>query len=295
MISLKTQSLALALLLTVAFAHSAPVAEKRVLTLDGAKQVIAAAVAEAKKLNAPGGVIAVVDDGGNLMALERLDNTFAAGANISIGKARTAVLFKKPTKVFEDIVNKGRTSMVTVAGDIQGFTPLQGGIPVVVDGQIVGAVGVSGAASAQQDEEIAIAGANGLSGKVASANAPAVTYIESAKVSAAFAKGAPLKETAEYKVHASRRTEPGLVEIHVHETDTIYVLEGGALFVTGGKAVNPILTAPGEIRGSDVIGGEARRLSKGDVVVVPEGVPHWFKEIDGTFLYYVVKVISPGG
>ena len=81
----------------------------------------------------------------------------------------------------------------------------------------------------------------------------------------------------------------------MHETDTIYVLEGGALFVTGGKAVNPKLTAPGEIRGTDVIGGETRRLSKGDVMVVPEGVPHWFKEIDGTFLYYVVKVISPGG
>ena len=293
MISLKSQSLLLvpALLLTAALAHSAPVAEKRVLTLDGAKQVIAAAVAEAKKLNAPGGVIAVVDDGGNLMALERLDNTFAAGANISIGKARTAALFKKPTKVFEDIVNKGRTTMVA----LNDFTPLQGGVPIIVEGQIVGAIGVSGAASAQQDEEIAIAGANSLSGKVASANAPAVTYIESGKVSAAFAKGAPLKETAEYKIHASRRTEPGLVEIHVHETDTIYVLEGSTLFITGGKVVDPKLTAPGEIRGSNVIGGEAHRLSKGDVMVVPEGVPHWFKEVDGTFLYYVVKVISPGG
>jgi len=289
--SLKNLLLALVLLLTAAAAHSAQVAEKKVLTLDGAKQVIAATVAEAKKLNAPGGVIAVVDDGGNLMALERLDNTFAAGANISIGKARTAALFKKPTKVFEDIVNKGRTTMVA----LKDFTPLQGGVPIIVEGQIVGAVGVSGAASAQQDEELAIAGANGLSGRLASMNVPAVTYIESGKVSAAFAKGAPLKETAEYKIHASRRTEPGLVEIHEHETDTIYVLEGGVLFVTGGKVVNPKLTAPGEIRGTDVIGGEARRLSKGDVMVVPEGVPHWFKEVDGTFLYYVVKVISPGG
>ena len=291
MISLKNFSLALALLLTAVLAHSAQVAEKKVLTLDGAKQVIAASVAEAKKLKAPGGVIAVVDDGGNLMALERLDNTFAAGANISIGKARTTALFKKPTKVFEDIVNKGRTTMVA----LNDFTPLQGGVPIIVEGQIVGAVGVSGAASAQQDEEIAIAGANGLSGKLASANAPAVTYIESGKVSAAFAKGAPLKETAEYKIHASRRTEPGLVEIHVYETDTIYVLEGSSLFITGGKVVNPKLTAPGEIRGTDVIGGEAHRLRKGDVMVVPEGVPHWFKEVDGTFLYYVVKVISPGG
>jgi uncharacterized protein GlcG (DUF336 family) len=91
--------------------------EKKTLTLDGAEQVIAAAKAEARKLQTPGGVIAVVDDGGNLMALARLDGTFAAGANISIGKARTAVLFKKPTRVFEELVNsngKGRTVMTAL-------------------------------------------------------------------------------------------------------------------------------------------------------------------------------------
>jgi glc operon protein GlcG len=132
--------------------------DKKGLTLDGAKKVIAAAIAEAKSKSAPGGAIAVVDEGGNLVAVERLDNTFAAGANISIGKARTAVLFKRPTNFFEDVINKGRTAMTT----LNDFTPLQGGIPIIVDGQIVGAVGVSGAASAQQDEEIAIAGANAL-------------------------------------------------------------------------------------------------------------------------------------
>lgn len=132
--------------------------EKKGLTLEGAKKVIAAAVAEAKSKNAPGGAIAVVDEGGNLIAVERLDNTFAAGANISIGKARTAVLFKRPTKFFEDVINKGRTAMAA----LNDFTPLQGGIPIILDGQIIGAVGVSGAASAQQDEELAIAGANAL-------------------------------------------------------------------------------------------------------------------------------------
>src|SRR5512138_3291401 len=88
--------------------------EKKTLTLAGAEQVIAAAKAEAKKVNAPGAVIAVVDDGGNLMALERLDGTFAAGAHVSMGKARTAVQFKKPTRFFEELINssgKGRTSM----------------------------------------------------------------------------------------------------------------------------------------------------------------------------------------
>ena len=95
------------------------------------------------------------------MALERIDGTFAAGANISIGKARTAVLFKRPTKFFEDVVvAKGRTAMVA----LNDFTPLQGGVPIVVDGEIVGGVGVSGASSAAQDEELAIAGSNTLAG-----------------------------------------------------------------------------------------------------------------------------------
>ena len=132
------------------------VTTRKTLTLDGAKKAIAAAVAEARKNNATG-VVAVVDDGGNLMALERLDGTFAAGANVSIWKARTAVLLKKPTKFFEDVIAKGRTAMIAV-----DFTPLQGGIPILVDGQLVGGIGVSGASSAQQDEELAIAGAAAL-------------------------------------------------------------------------------------------------------------------------------------
>src|SRR6266545_4427635 len=101
-------------LATLTSITDAQVADKKTLTIEGAKKVIAAAVAYARKSNAPGGVIAVVDDGGNLMALERLDGTFAAGANISIGKARTAVLFKRPTKVFEDIIKNGRTAMVAL-------------------------------------------------------------------------------------------------------------------------------------------------------------------------------------
>src|SRR5262245_23056575 len=133
----------------------AQIIEKKSLNLDGAKKAIAAAVDYAKKNKAPGGVVAVVDEGGNLMALERLDGTFAMGAIISVGKARTAVLFKKPTRFLEELINKGRTAMTAV----DGFTPLIGGIPIVVDGQVVGGIGVSGAASANQDEELALAGA----------------------------------------------------------------------------------------------------------------------------------------
>src|SRR5215211_2099402 len=149
------------IVLSAAVFTNAQTVDKKALTIEGAKKVIAGAVAYARKSNAPGGVIAVVDEGGHLMALERLDGTFAAGANISIGKARTAALFKRPTKAFEDIIKNGRTALVALPDAY--FTPLQGGVPITVDGQIVGGVGVSGAASAQQDEEIAIAGANVLS------------------------------------------------------------------------------------------------------------------------------------
>jgi uncharacterized protein GlcG (DUF336 family) len=270
---------ALMLLPAVVFAGAGQVATKKTLSIDGARKVIAAAVAQAHRNNA-GGVIAVVDDGGNLMALERIDGTFAAGANISIGKARTAALFKKPTKFFEDVIAKGRTSMVA----LNDFTPLQGGVPIFVDGNVIGAVGVSGAASAQQDEEVAMAGAAGLMAE------PRVTYFESSRVNDAFSKGAVLFDAGEkYMVHASRRDQPGLAEVHEQDADIIYVLEGTATLVTGGSAVETKMIGPGELRGSAISGGDTRTIAKGDVIVVPAGTPHWFKEVSNPLLYYVVK------
>ena len=271
----------------------AQVATTRSLTLDGARRVIAGAQAEARRLNAPGGVIAVVDKGGSLIALERLDGTFAAGANISIGKARTAVQFNRPTKVFEDIIRNGRTSMVA----LDDFTPLQGGVPVVVDGEIVGAVGVSGAASAQQDEELAIAGAATISGLTFTASngavAPSVQYWNHRDVKTAFANGAVLFDGAgdrNYMVHASRRDSAGLAEVHAKDTDIIYVLDGSATIVTGGSVVDGKQTATDEVRGRSIEQGERRKLAKGDVLIVPNGTPHWFQEVRGPFMYYVVKV-----
>jgi glc operon protein GlcG len=281
-------------LLAMVGTSQAQVMGKKVLTLDGARQIIAAAVAEARVKNAPGGALAVVDDGGNLMALERLDNTFVAAANIAIGKARTAAIFKHPTKTFEDIIKGGRTSMVALSD----FTPLQGGVPIIVAGQVIGAIGVSGAASAQQDEELAMAGANAAQAFMAHAQAtsPAgVTYLESAKVAAAFAKGEPLLEVDGYKIHASHRDAPGIAEVHERDTDIIYVLDGTATFVTGGTAVEAKAIAPEELRGKEINGGQTRRLVKGDVIVVPNGVPHWFQEIQGPLTYYVVKVRSAQG
>src|SRR5689334_1625044 len=282
------------LLLSAALFANAQTVEKKALTLDGAKKVIAGAVAYAKKNNAPGGVIAVVDEGGNLMALERLDGTFAAGANISIGKARTAVLFKRPTKAFEDIIKNGRTAMVALPDSF--FTPLQGGVPIIVDGQIVGGVGVSGAASAQQDEELAMAGANVFAEAKMSdlipASQPPVLFFDAKQVNTSFSSGAVLLDSSDrhYMVHTSRRDKPGLAEIHALDTDIIYVLQGSATLVTGGTAVDAKQTEPNEMRGSRIEGGITRQLSKGEVIIVPNNTPHWFKDVNGEFLYYTIKV-----
>jgi len=283
-------SIAVVLVLgTVLYTNSQTV-ERKTLTIDGAKKAIAAAIAYAKKNNAPGGVIAVVDEGGNLMALERLDGTFAAGANISIGKARTAVLFKRPTKAFEDIIKNGRTAMVALPDAY--FTPLQGGVPITIDGQIVGGIGVSGAASAQQDEELAIAGASVFSDIKVSDGTPSVLFFDAKQVSASFSTGAVLLDGSNrnYMVHTSRREKPGLAEVHTLDTDISYVLQGTATFVTGGKAVDAKEIAPNEIRGSRIEGGVTRQLAKGEVIIVPNNTAHWFKEVNGEFLYYTIKV-----
>ena len=132
---------------------------KQTLTLEGAKAAAAAATAEARKGN-EGASVAVVDDGGNLIYLERLQPTFAMGATISIEKAKTAALFGKPSKILEDAIVGGRTPLLNVWS-----APLNGGEPIVVGGQVVGAIGVSGASSAACDAVIALAGAAALADK----------------------------------------------------------------------------------------------------------------------------------
>jgi glc operon protein GlcG len=126
---------------------------QKTLSLEAAKKIVAAAVVYAKEKAAPGGAMAVVDNGGNLIYLERLDGTFTAASEVAIKKANTSALFKAPSAKLENAINGGRQALITV-----GHTFLQGGIPIIIDGQVVGAIGVSGSASALQDEEIAIAG-----------------------------------------------------------------------------------------------------------------------------------------
>src|SRR5258708_8020309 len=147
------KSITILLLLLAPVEAQAQLRTKQVLTLDAAKKIAAAAETEAKKRGATV-VIAVVDDGGYLLVLERLDDTQVASVDVGIAKARTAAIFRRPSKVFEDQIRDGRVAALALTG----ATPLQGGIPITVDGKVIGAIGVSGN-SPQEDEAIAIAGA----------------------------------------------------------------------------------------------------------------------------------------
>jgi glc operon protein GlcG len=280
-----------------AAAPAAPlVVERSSLTLAGARVAIAAVVEQARRANA-GAAVAVVDAGGNMIALERVDGTFAAGSRVSYGKARTAVLFSKPTSFFEQIIKDGRTPMVA----LDDFTPLQGGVPITVRGAVLGAIGVSGANSAQQDEEFANVGANAViralggepialpAAKQPVSSSREVRFFDKTSVDAAFARGVPLLETDGYKVHASRREGPGQAEVHERDTDILRVLSGQATLVTGGKVREPKSIASGEIRGSGIDDGHEQRIAPGDVMIVPAGVPHWFRDVQGPLTYYVVK------
>ena len=128
------------------------------ISLENAKKVAAPAIAEAAK-NSWNMAVAVVDPAGNLVYFEKMDNTQLGSANIAVDKARCAALFKRPTKAFQDALAAGGDSIRLLR--LQGVVPVEGGIPLVVDGKIIGAIGVSGATSAQ-DGQCAKAGADAL-------------------------------------------------------------------------------------------------------------------------------------
>jgi glc operon protein GlcG len=265
----------------------AQVIDKKGLSLAAAKKIAAAAEADALAKHARV-VIAVVDDGGNLLVLQRLDDTQVASVEVGIGKARTAAIFRRPSREFEEQVKNGRIAALA----LPGATPLQGGIPITFEGKVIGAIGVSGETPAQ-DEEIALAGANAakdLAATEAEALAGTATYFDKDKVAESFAKGAVLfNGNDKYMVHTSRREQAGVAEVHTKDADIIYIQDGSATFVTGGTVVDPQSIAPDEIRGPEITGGESRTLTKGDVIIVPAGTPHWFKEVPAPLLYYVVK------
>ena len=123
--------------------------------------------------------------------------------------------------------------------------------------------------------------------------ASTVTYVDHDKVATAIANGGALANGPDFAVSIGRRTAPGQVEVHDKETDTVYVLDGEATFVTGGTMVGGSVSRPNQHLGTDVQGGQTHHLTKGDVVTVPAGIPHWFKEVSKPITYYLVKISKP--
>lgn len=119
-----------------------------------------------------------------------------------------------------------------------------------------------------------------------------VTYVPADRVAAALAKGGSLVTASDLLVSGSHREKGGQAEIHDKETDVFYVYDGAATFVTGGTMVGGKSTKPGQHLGTDIQGGQTHQLKKGDVIVIPAGTPHWFKEVPKSVSYYVVKVLK---
>jgi glc operon protein GlcG len=131
------------------FSVHAQLGVKKTLTLEAAKKIAAVAEAEAIK-NKWTMVVAIVDDGGNLVYLQRMDNTQIGSIEVAMKKAKSAISFKRPTKAFEDMVAQGKTDILGLPGAIA----IEGGLPIIVDGQYIGAIGVSGG-TRQQDGVVA--------------------------------------------------------------------------------------------------------------------------------------------
>jgi len=150
-------------------------------------------------------------------------------------------------------------------------------MPIVVDGHVVGGIGVSGASSADEDQELAVIGAEALAAGNGRANG--ARFFSSDDLARKFAEGGLLLEEQSFKLDAGRRDGPGAPEVHSSQVDVMRVVQGSATVVTGG-----------EIRGDRIEGGEERTVSEGDVLAIPSGVPHQFVEVSDPFLYFVVKV-----
>ena len=127
----------------------------------------------------------------------------------------------------------------------------------------------------------------------AQSNSSGGIHVDPAKVAAALAKGGTLVTRPDLLVSGSHREVAGKVEVHDKETDVLYIVDGEATFVFGGQMVGGKVTAPGQWQGSDITGGETHHIAKGDVFVIPAGIPHWFKDVPKSVSYFVVKVLKP--
>jgi glc operon protein GlcG len=163
---------------------------------------------------------------------------------------------------------------------------------------VIGAIGVSGATSADEDNELAGIGAAAIAaamdGGAAAGNGrrDGAAFFPAAEVAERFARGGLLLDTSAYKIDAGRREAPGEVEYHAHTVDVMHVVDGTATVVLGGEMRDVREVGPGELRAAAVEGGEPRDLGPGDVLAIPNGVPHQFAAVSDPFLYFVVKVAA---
>jgi uncharacterized protein GlcG (DUF336 family) len=255
------------------------------LTYDGARAAAeAAGAASTERGVAP--VVAVVDAEGALMYLWRPDRAQVASVEVATDKARTAAIYRRPSKDFEDQASGGRPSALHLARAV----PLQGGMPITFDDRVIGAVGVSGATSADEDQELAVIGVEGALGAAKDRRTHDAVFFSKAEVSERFATGGLLLDEGAYKIDAGRRTASGEVEYHDRVADVMRVVQGNATILTGGTMMDQREVGAGELRAREVQGATTHRLSEGDVLSVPAGVPHQFIEVSEEFLYYVVKV-----
>lgn len=130
-------------------------------------------------------------------------------------------------------------------------------------------------------------------GIITGTDVPPVTFFGHDKVSNALAASVTLVKASDLLVMGSHRAEAGHVEVHDKETDVFYVVDGEATLVTGGKMEGGIVASPGQWRGTSIQGGEDHHLIKGDVIVIPAGIPHWYKEVPKSITYFVVKMVKP--
>jgi uncharacterized protein GlcG (DUF336 family)/mannose-6-phosphate isomerase-like protein (cupin superfamily) len=260
--------------------------EAAALTYEGARLAAdAAGAAAARRGVAP--VVSVVDAGGELIYLLRPDAAQVASVNVTTDKARTAAIYRRPSKDFEDQASGGRPSALHLARAV----PLQGGMPIVYDGEVVGAIGVSGASSADEDQELATIGAEAANAAVGwNGSANGAAFFSSETLRKKFEEGGLLLDMQRYKIDAGRRVEPGEVEYHERIVDVMHVVQGTATVVTGGEMIDAREVGAGEVRARTVKGGTTHRLDEGDVLAIPNGVPHQFVDVSDPFLYFVVKV-----
>jgi uncharacterized protein GlcG (DUF336 family) len=258
------------------------------LTYEGARRV-AEAVGAAATQRGVAPVVSVVDAGGELVFVWRPDDAQVASVQVTTDKARTAAIYRRPSRDFEEQASHGRPSALHLARAV----PLQGGMPIHHGDEVIGAVGVSGASSADEDQQLAVIGAGALAAATAgdrNGHRNGAAFFDRATVTHKFERGGLLLDAGGFKLDAGRREAPGEVELHEQTVDVMHVVQGHATVVTGGELIEPRAVAAGEVRATAVRGGTEHRLAEGDVLAIPQGVAHQFTGVSDPFLYLVVKV-----